>query len=256
MSRLGELRLISTRPVARREGVDAGERPFTGGSCGGLVAALTFAPFNVQSTHMTRPSGKGYFITGISTEVGKTVTSAALVEAWQADYWKPVQAGDLDHGDTDKVKNWVSNTRSTFHPERYRLQTPMSPDAAAAREGVRMRLTDFTLPPTDNLLLVEGAGGIYVPLNSEHTMLDLMTHLKLSVILVSRHYLGSINHTLLSIAVLRQAGLSLAGLVYSGKPHPETERSITEQSGVRPLGRVPEMNGGRPRFVPEPPDAM
>ena len=196
------------------------------------------------------PTPPGYFVTGIGTEVGKTMTSAALTEAWQADYWKPVQAGDLDHGDTDKVRNWVTNTRTHFHPERYRLHTPMSPDAAARRDGVRMQLSDFELPETNNLLLVEGAGGIYVPLNDECTMLDLMRRLGLPVLLVSRHYLGSINHTLLSIAALRHAGIPLAGLIYSGNTHPETEQSIAEQSGVPVIGRVPETTDGPPRFVP------
>ena len=182
--------------------------------------------------------------------MGKTIVSAALTEVWQADYWKPVQAGDLDHGDMDKVKAWVQNPKTRFHPERYRLHTPMSPDAAAARDGIRMELADFDLPDTDNLLLVEGAGGIYVPLNNKCTMLDLMAHLGLPVILVSRHYLGSINHTLLSIAALRAKGLELAGLVYSGEAHAETEASIAEQSGVKVLGRVPEMTGAGPVFVP------
>ena len=181
--------------------------------------------------------------------MGKTLVSAALTEAWQADYWKPVQAGDLDHGDTDKVRAAVTNPKTRYHPERYRLHTPMSPDAAAARDGIRMQLADFTLPQTDNLLLVEGAGGIYVPLNDAHTMLDLMAHLGLPVILVSRHYLGNINHTLLSIAALRAEGLEIAGLIYSGNPHPETEASIATHGGVRVLGRVPELKGGKPRFV-------
>ena len=186
------------------------------------------------------PRAPGYFITGISTEVGKTWVSAVLTETWRADYWKPVQAGDLDHGDTDRVRERVRRTEGRFHPERYRLRTPMSPDAAATRDGIRMQLEDFTLPQTDNLLLVEGAGGILVPLNDEHTMLDLMAHLGLPVILVSRHYLGNINHTLLSIAALRGRGLEIAGLVYSGDPHPETEASIAAHGGVRVIGRVAE----------------
>ena len=186
------------------------------------------------------PRAPGYFITGISTEVGKTWVSAVLTETWRADYWKPVQAGDLDHGDTDRVREQVRRAEGRFHPERYRLRTPMSPDAAATRDGIRMQLEDFTLPQTDNLLLVEGAGGILVPLNDEHTMLDLMAHLGLPVILVSRHYLGNINHTLLSIAALRGRGLEIAGLVYSGDPHPETEASIAAHGGVRVIGRVAE----------------
>lgn len=182
---------------------------------------------------------KGYFITGIGTEVGKTVVSAVLTEAWKADYWKPVQAGDLDHTDSMKVRSWVGNVKSHIHPEGFRLNTPASPHYSAQVDGVTIQVKDLQLPETDNTLVVEGAGGIQVPLNEEETMLDLMKSLGLPVILVSRNYLGSINHTLLSIEQLKRARLVLAGVLFTGEENPETERIILKQSAVNCIGRVP-----------------
>ena len=185
---------------------------------------------------------KAYFISGIGTEVGKTVTSAFLQLALDADYWKPVQAGDLDFGDRGRVQSWTGMDAGRYHPERYRLHTPASPHYAARVDGVEIRLTDFELPDTgDHPLLVEGAGGLLVPLNERETMLDLVQHLELPVILVSRHYLGSINHTLLSVAVLRGRGCKLAGIVFSGGDNPESARIIERLSGVKVLAELPEL---------------
>ena len=139
------------------------------------------------------------FVTGIGTEVGKTVIAAILTEALEADYWKPVQAGDLDYSDTHKVRDLVSNDKSVFHPETHALHHPMSPHAAAERDGVEISLDDFQLPQTENNLIVEGAGGLMVPLNSKDCIIDLIEKLDIEVVLVSRTYLGSINHTLLSV---------------------------------------------------------
>ena len=182
-----------------------------------------------------------YFVTGIGTEIGKTVVSATLVEALQADYWKPIQSGDLDYTDSMKVQSWISNTQTRIFPERFRLKTPLSPHAAAAIDGVEIKISDFQLPPTDRPLIVEGAGGLMVPLNHQETMLDLIKHLNLPVILVSRHYLGSINHTLLSLEVLRSRGIALAGLLYNGLENVASEQAIEALSGVKVLGRVGEM---------------
>ena len=186
---------------------------------------------------------KAYFISGIGTEVGKTVTSAFLQLALDADYWKPVQAGDLDFGDRDRVQSWTGMDASRYHPERYRLRTPASPHYAAQIDGVNIKLTDFELPDTgDRPLLVEGAGGLLVPLNEQDTMLDLVQHLDLPIILVSRHYLGSINHTLLSVEVLRGRGCELAGIIFSGGENPESARIIAKLSGVPVLAELPELN--------------
>ena len=186
---------------------------------------------------------KAYFISGIGTEVGKTVTSAFLQLALDADYWKPVQAGDLDFGDRDRVQSWTGMDASRYHPERYRLRTPASPHYAARIDGVNIKLTDFELPNTgDRPLLVEGAGGLLVPLNEQDTMLDVVQHLDLPVILVSRHYLGSINHTLLSVEVLRGRRCKVAGIIFSGGENPESARIIEKLSGVPVLAELPELN--------------
>ena len=184
---------------------------------------------------------RAFFVTGIGTEIGKTVVSSILVEALGADYWKPVQAGDLDYSDTMKVKNLVSNSRSDFHPERYRLTQPMSPHAAAAIDGVAIQLTDFHLPNTRNNLIVEGAGGLMVPLNQQDCMIDLIRYLNIPVVLVSQNYLGSINHTLLSIKVLEMYGVPIQGLIFNGEKNSATEQIIEKMGKVKILGRVAAM---------------
>ncbi len=184
---------------------------------------------------------QSYFLSGIGTDVGKTVASAALQIQLDADYWKPVQAGDLDFGDRDRVQQRSGFPDDRFHPERFRLRTPASPHLAARLDGVEIRLEDFELPDTGGRnLIVEGAGGLLVPLNDRETIADLIAHLGLPVFLVSRHYLGSINHTLLSIELLRARGLELAGLIYSGGDSPETVRIVEELSGVGPYLELPE----------------
>jgi len=193
-----------------------------------------------MATHMSQPHQ--YFVTGIHTDAGKTVTSAFLQLALDADYWKPIQAGDLDFGDTDRVKAWTGSPTHRFHPVRHELNTPASPHYAAKIDGVSIRLQDFTLPDTDGRpLIVEGAGGLLVPINDRETVADLIVELGLPVILVSRHYLGSINHTLLSIGYLRQRSIPIAGLIYSGGESPETVRIVGEQTGIWPLVELPEL---------------
>lgn len=179
-----------------------------------------------------------FFVTGIGTEIGKTVVSSILTEYLQADYWKPVQSGDLHLTDTMKVQALVSNTKSYFHPERHRLNAPLSPHAAAALDGVQIQLSDFTLPQTSNHLIVEGAGGLMVPLNDQDLMIDLIQQLGIPVILVSRNYLGSINHTVLSIEALQRRDIPIAGIVINGEPNPATETFIESRSALPILFRV------------------
>lgn len=181
---------------------------------------------------------KKYFITGISTEVGKTIVSAILVEALEGDYWKPIQAGDLDNSDTYKVEKLISNSKSVFHKNSYALQTPMSPHAAAAIDNIDIELTKITPPKTNNHLVVEGAGGLLVPLNDTDTILDIIPP-DYTVIVVSRHYLGSINHTLLTVKLLQEKGFDVA-LIFSGNEHPSTEEIIKKMTGVPVLGRIDE----------------
>ena len=178
-----------------------------------------------------------FFITGISTEVGKTVVSAIITEALEADYWKPVQAGDLNHSDTHKVQQWVSNQKTIFHPSAYALQTPMSPHAAAEIDGISISAKTIKRPKTKNNLVIEGAGGLLVPLNETETMLDLIQPLD-KVILVSKHYLGSINHTLLGIEALKNRGLNVFGIIFNGAETSTTEHIIASMSGVPILGRI------------------
>ena len=178
------------------------------------------------------------FVTGIGTEVGKTVISAILTEALEADYWKPVQAGDLDYSDTHKVKDLVSNSNSVFHRETHALNHPMSPHAAAKRDGVEISLNDFKIPHTDNNLVIEGAGGLMVPLNKRDCMIDLIEGLGVEAVLVSRNYLGSINHTLLSVEALKSRGIAIKGIIFNDEENAETESVILEMTGLQCLGRV------------------
>lgn len=185
---------------------------------------------------------KQFFVTGIDTEIGKTVISAILVQALKADYWKPVQSGDLDHSDSMKVANWNNNFPVKIHQETYRLTKPMSPHASAALDGVEIKIPNFFLPKTDNNLIVEGAGGLLVPLNDRENIIDLMIHLKIPVILVSKNYLGSINHTLLSIEALKRREIPIAGIVFNGKENKTTEEIICKRAAIPVLFKLEELS--------------
>ncbi len=185
---------------------------------------------------------KRYFITGIGTEVGKTITSAIVTEALEADYWKPIQAGDLEFSDTDKVKSLVRNAKTQYHPNSFSLNTPMSPHAAATIDGVNMFAKEIKTPLTSNeKLVVEGAGGLLVPINSTETILDLIQPND-KIIVVSRHYLGSINHTLLSIEILKNKGFKHIGILFNGEENKSTEEIISKMANVSILGRIDELN--------------
>lgn len=183
-----------------------------------------------------------YFITGIGTGVGKTVASAIITEALEADYWKPVQAGDLDYTDTQKVKDLVSNAASIFHPEAFRLKNAMSPHAAAALENTEILPEQIPVPTSANDLVIEGAGGVMAPVNNRQTMLDLMLHMDAEIILVSSNYLGSINHTLLSWQLLQTASLPIKGIIFNGNENPETERFILNYTGLSCLLKIKQEN--------------
>jgi len=181
---------------------------------------------------------KKIFVTGISTDVGKTIISAIVTEALKADYWKPVQAGELDHCDTKKVERMVSNTTSKFHSNSYALQTPMSPHAAAEIDGITIDLKKIKAPKTKNHLVIEGAGGLLVPLNDTQTILDIIQP-NYKIIVVSRHYLGSINHTLLTVNLLKAKGFDVS-IIFSGEAHKTTEEIISKMTNVPIIGRVDE----------------
>lgn len=181
---------------------------------------------------------KKIFITGISTEVGKTLASAIVTEALKADYWKPIQAGELDYSDTHKVKELISNKSSKFHPNSYALKTPMSPHAAAEIEKTTIDINKINAPYTENTLVIEGAGGLLVPLNDSDTILDLIKP-EYKVIIVSRHYLGSINHTLMTIKLLQEKGFKPT-IIFSGDKNPSSEGIILKMTGINMIGRIIE----------------
>ena len=177
------------------------------------------------------------FITGISTDVGKTIASSIIVEALEADYWKPVQAGDVDNSDSHKIKSFISNSKTEIHPNSYLLNTPASPHLAAAIDGVTIDLKKIIEPKTENHLVIEGAGGVFVPLNDTDCVIDLIQP-DYKVIVVSRHYLGSINHTLLTIESLHNRKIAIGGIIFSGDENKATESIILNKTGLKCIGRI------------------
>jgi len=179
------------------------------------------------------------FVTGISTDVGKTIASSTIVESLEADYWKPIQAGDLDHSDTYKVKSYISNSKSQFFSNSYALNTAASPHLAAEIDRITINLKEIHEPKTENHLVIEGAGGIFVPLNENETIIDLIQP-DYKIIVVSRHYLGSINHTLLTIEAIQNRGFQVAGIIFSGSENKSTESLILNKTGIKCIGRIDE----------------
>ncbi len=177
------------------------------------------------------------FITGISTDVGKTIASAIITEALEADYWKPIQAGDLDHSDSHKIQNYISNDKSVIHENSYKLNTPASPHLAAEIDGITIDLKNIKEPKTKNHLVVEGAGGVLVPLNTNDFVIDLVQP-DYKIIIVSRHYLGSINHTLLTIEAIKNRGFTIAGIIFNGNENKATESLILNYSKLKFIGRI------------------
>jgi dethiobiotin synthetase len=182
-----------------------------------------FQPKSITLTH------KPIFITGIGTGIGKTVTSAVLVEKLKADYWKPIQSGDLHETDTDRVRALVSNNITVYHPETYRLTQPFSPHKSAALDNMSIDLSTIGLPVTNNRLIIEGAGGLMVPLNDKDLIIDLIQKLDAEVVLVSQNYLGSINHTLLSVEALQSRNIRINKLVICGNPDKDSEDIISKK---------------------------
>jgi dethiobiotin synthetase len=180
------------------------------------------------------------FVTGIGTDIGKTVVSAILTEAWQADYWKPIQSGGLEMTDSDRVKRLVSNTKTTFHPEAYRLKAPLSPHASAAKENVKIRMSKLLkVPETNNTLLIEGAGGLMVPFNDKGDMvIDIALELQAEIVIVIKHYLGSINHSILTLEYLKQKGANILGVIYNGHPNEASEKIIESYTKIPVIGRI------------------
>lgn len=179
------------------------------------------------------------FITGIGTDVGKTITAAIITQALEADYWKPIQAGDIDHSDSHKIQHYISNQKTIIHPNSYQLNTPASPHLAAELDGVSIVLDQIIEPKTKNHLVIEGAGGVLVPLNSTDCVIDFVRS-DYKVIVVSRHYLGSINHTLLTVEALQNRKIKIAGIVFSGAENKATESIILQKTKLTCIGRIDE----------------
>lgn len=193
---------------------------------------------------------KKYIIAGIGTNIGKTVASAVLVEALQADYWKPVQAGNLEETDADFVRKYAKNHQTVF-PEAFLLKEPVSPHLAAKLESKVITIEELTLVNANNHLIVETAGGLLSPLSENMLCIDLIKELQLTVILVSMNYLGSINHTLLSIDALKQRNIPIEGIIFSGEPNLETENFILEYSKIPLLGKIPFTDNLTQEFISE-----
>lgn len=179
------------------------------------------------------------FVTGIGTDVGKTVVSSILAEALQADYWKPVQTGTFFSNDSDTVRSLISNSVSVIHPESYSLKDPKSPHEAAANEKVTIDPEKIKLPVSKNrTMVIEGAGGVMVPLNEQYFIIDLIKKFDAEAVVVIQNYLGSINHSLLTIDGLKQRGIRITGLVFNGSPHAASENLILKYSGAPCLARI------------------
>ena len=177
------------------------------------------------------------FITGIGTDVGKTITSAIITQSLEADYWKPVQAGDLDNSDSHKIQRYISNDKTVIHENSYKLNTPASPHLAAEIDGITIDVKKIIEPKTKNHLVIEAAGGILVPLNNEDSIIDLIKE-DYKVMVVSRHYLGSINHTLLTLEALNSRNIKVSGIIFSGDENKASEEIILKKTNAKFIGRI------------------
>jgi dethiobiotin synthetase len=180
------------------------------------------------------------FVTGIGTGIGKTLVSAILTKALDADYWKPVQAGYEEGTDSEWVANWLKETGSVVHPEVYRLAKPASPHIAAREEGITIDISKICekIPQNGRTLLIEGAGGLLVPLNGSQFVADLIKEMSAKVILVSRNYLGSINHSLLTARVCREMQIPVIGWVFNDQ-YLSYEEEIVKWSNFPRLASIP-----------------
>lgn len=182
-------------------------------------------------------------IAGIGTGVGKTVVAAILTTALQGEYWKPIQCGDEEDLDTSLMKKLIDTSIHPIHQSAYTLQAPLSPHHAARLENISICLENIVPPQTTRLLIIESIGGIFVPLTTETLTFDLFKSWNIPWIIVSSHYLGSINHTLLTLDALKRNNISIAGIIFNGHPNLDSENAIIKFMQVPVLGRLlPEPN--------------
>ncbi|NGZ05464.1 MAG: dethiobiotin synthase [Magnetococcales bacterium] len=192
---------------------------------------------------------KGLFVTGTDTGVGKSVAAAWLVRALQGCYWKPVQSGLTEESDSAVVQRLSGVAAAAILPETYRLHAPLSPHASARLDGVEIRMESFIRPDVTGPLVVEGAGGVLVPLNATCKMVDLMVRLRLPVVVVARTALGTINHTLLTLEALRARQLEVAGVILSGPPNAGNRDAILEFGAVAILAEIPWLDPLTPEHL-------
>ena len=193
--------------------------------------------------------GRSLFVTGVGTDVGKTVSCAVLVEALQGDYWKPIQCGSLNDSDSHKIDSWCRKHKK-IHPETYRLKAPKSPHIASSLEGIRIDLQKFEMPSCQsNHLVIEGAGGVLVPLNDRDWVIDIPLKLNTPVVLVSKNYLGSFNHTFMSIEVMKHRGINIKGLIVNGPKDQETEDFIEKRTDIPVLFSIDQQENLGPKEI-------
>lgn len=177
-------------------------------------------------------------VVGSGPDVGKTVVSAILTVLFNGEYWKPIQCGDESTSDTVIVKTWLDGTKQIIHPPAYSFKTPVSPHHAARLENTSISLDSIIVPRTTRPLIIESTGGIFSPLTIRSLPIDLFQSWNCQWVVVSRHYLGSINHTLLTINALKQRQLPIMGLIFNGDPNPDSEAAIMQTSQIPLLGRL------------------
>lgn len=182
-----------------------------------------------------------YFITGIGTNVGKTIVSAILTEALQADYWKPIQSGTIEGKDSETIRDLISNSKTNIHPESYLLKQPLSPHFAAKIDDIKIELDKILLPKTTHDLIIEGAGGIFVPINETHYVIDIAKKIECEIILVISNYLGCINHSILSIDYLLRQHYKINALVFNGSFETEVKSAITNYLKDLPCIEIPTL---------------
>jgi dethiobiotin synthetase len=194
---------------------------------------------------------KRIFVTGTDTGVGKTFVSAILVAGLKAEYWKPVQSGIEDKTDTQWIIERTGLTEDYFHPETYLLKLPISPHASAANDGINIQLDHFKVPENKKSkhLVIEGAGGIMVPLNKEQFMLDLMKKIGEPVLLVASNSLGTINHTMLSLLQLRMHGLDVIGVILNGEKNVINREAIERYGKVEVLAEIEMIQDVNPKTL-------
>jgi malonyl-CoA O-methyltransferase len=197
-------------------------------------------------------SVRGVFVTGTDTDIGKTLVAACLVRRWGADYWKPAQTGLIQDAGDSRTIAWLAGADpARIHPPRHALQQPLSPEAAATAEGASIKLDDFILPHTTAPLVVEGAGGVLVPLADGVLMIDLIRRFGLPAVLVARGTLGTINHTLLSVEALRSRNIPVFGVVLVGLVVPSNREAIERHGKVKVLAEIPPLGAVNPATVAE-----